>query len=395
MIVNKSYSARESFLVFGSPAIGDEEILEVVNVLKSGWLGTGPKVMEFERNFRSYKNAEYSIAVNSATAALHLSFLVSDLNAGDEVITTANTFCATVNAIIHAGATPVLVDIDPVTYNLDVEQIEAAITPRTRAICPVHFAGLPCKMDEIVRIAKKYGLLIIEDCAHATETQYRGKTAGTIGDFGCFSFYVTKNVVTAEGGMIITKKQEYADRLKILALHGMTKDAWKRFGDSGYQHYEVVEAGFKYNMPDIQAALGIHQLARVERNWLRRREIWEMYTTRLKHLPLSLPAPANQLDRHAFHLFPIRVSASKSGITRDEFLKEMTSRKIGVGVHYLSIPEHPFYQREFGWKPEDYPEAMAFGRETVSLPLSAKLTDEDVEDVILAIENILDLCHAS
>lgn len=390
MKTDRAYVTRDSFLVFGSPAIGEEEISEVVNVLRSGWIGTGPKAAEFERNFCTYKHANYAVAVNSCTAALHLSFVVSGLKPGDEVITTANTFCSTVNTIVHSGATPVLVDIDPASANLDVGKIERAITPRTRAICPVHFAGLPCEMDEIERIAQKHGLSIIEDCAHAIETLYRGKPVGTIGDFGCFSFYATKNVVTGEGGMITAKKEQHADRLKMLALHGMTKDAWKRFGDSGYQHYQVVEAGFKYNMPDIQAALGIHQLARVERNWLRRKQIWETYAMRLKHLPLGLPAAARQSDRHAFHLFSIRVGASKAGLTRDEFLNEMTIRKIGVGVHYLSIPEHPYYQEQFGWKAEDYPEAKAYGRETVSLPLSAKLTDDDVEDVILAIEDILD-----
>lgn len=384
-----TYSKRESFLVFGSPAIGEEEIAEIVAVLRSGWVGTGPKVAQFERDFSMYKAAKHAIAVNSATAALHLSFLVSNLKPGDEVITTANTFCATVNAIIHAGATPVLADIDPVTCNLDARKIEDAITPRTRAICPVHYAGLPCDMDAIGAIANKHGLLLVEDCAHAIETQYKGKHAGTIGDFGCFSFYVTKNVVTAEGGMVIAKQEQHADRLKILALHGMTKDAWKRFGDAGYKHYQVVEAGFKYNMPDIQAALGIHQLARVEENWRRRKEIWETYSARLKHLPLGLPAPANSTDRHAYHLFPIRINESRAGISRDAFLNQMTARNIGVGVHYLSIPEHPFYQKTYGWIPDDFPEAKAFGRETVSIPLSAKLTNDDVGDVICAIEDIL------
>ena len=391
MTVKTSYVIRDTFLVFGSPAIGEEEITEVLEVLRSGWIGTGPKVAEFERKIGSYLNAKHAVAVNSATAALHLSFLASGIQAGDEVITTANTFCATVNAIIHSGATPVLVDMDRATCNLDVSQIEEAVTSRTKAICPVHYAGLPCEMDEIEKLAKKYNLLIIEDCAHAVETLYKGKKAGTFGDFGCFSFYVTKNVVTGEGGMIITKQEQYADRLKILALHGMTKDAWKRFGDEGYHHYQVVASGFKYNMTDMQAALGIHQLARVNKNWLKREAIWKTYSNRLKHLPLGLPVAARPSDRHAYHLFPIRVDASKVGITRDEFLNEMAARRIGVGVHYLSIPEHPFYQKEFGWKPEDFPEAMAYGRETVSLPLSAKLMERDVEDVILAIENILNL----
>ncbi len=380
---------RDSFLVFGAPAIGEEEIAEVVSVLKSGWIGTGPKVAEFEASFLKYKNAEHAVAVSSATAALHLSFIASKLGVGDEVITTANTFCATVNAIIHSAATPVLVDIDPVTWNMDVTQIEEAITPRTRAICPVHYAGLPCEMDEIERIATKHGLLVIEDCAHAVETLYKGKPAGTFGDFGCFSFYVTKNVVTAEGGMVITNDEEKADRIKILALQGMTKDAWKRFGDSGYQHYKVIEAGFKYNMTDIQAALGIHQLARVEQNWLRRQQIWKTYSARLKHLPLGLPAPAKQSDRHACHLFPIRVRMSDTGLKRDDFLDEMTQRKIGVGVHFLSIPEHPYYQQSFDWQPDMFPNAKTFGRETVSLPLSAKLTNQDVDDVISAVEDIV------
>jgi dTDP-4-amino-4,6-dideoxygalactose transaminase len=389
---SKKYFKRESFLTFGSPAIGENEIMGIVDVLRSGWIGTGPKAAEFEANFRSYKNAQHAIAVNSATAALHLSFLVSNLKPGDEVITTANTFCATVNAIIHSGATPVLVDIDPDTYNIDTRKIENAITPRTRAICPVHYAGLPCEMGEISRIAHKNGLLVIEDCAHAIESHYEGKPVGTLGDFGCFSFYVTKNIVTAEGGMVITSNKEYADRLKILALHGMTKDAWKRFGNSGYQHYDVVEAGFKYNMPDILAVLGIHQLAQVERNWPRRKEIWTIYSERLKKFPLKLPPAAAQSDRHAFHLFPVRVNAFDAGITRDQFLKEMTDRNIGLGVHYLSIPDLSFYQERFGWRPESYPESTAFGRETISLPLSAKLSNEDIEDVILAIEDIFETC---
>lgn len=393
MTVRTSYSIRDKFLVFGSPTIDEEEISEVVKVLRSGWISTGPKAAEFEQKFQSYSNANHAIAVNSGTAALHLSFLAMGLKAGDEVITTANTFCATVNAIIHSGATPVLVDMDPVTCNLDVSQIEKTITPRTRAICPVHYAGLPCEMDEIEKLARKYNLLIVEDCAHAIETLYKGKPAGTLGDFGCFSFYVTKNVVTGEGGMIITKHKQYVNRLKTLALHGMTKDAWKRYSDTsfepGFVHYQVVESGFKYNMTDMQAALGIHQLKRVDQNWRKREAIWMTYADRLKHLPLGLPTAASPSDRHAYHLFPIRITASKAGMTREKFLNEMNNRNIGMGVHYLSIPEHPFYRKEFGWKPADFPEAMAYGRETVSLPLSAKLKDEDIDDVVLAIEDIL------
>ena len=259
----------EKFLVFGSPLVGEEEKKEVLDCLESGWLGTGPRVARFEQEFRSYKHADFVVAVNSCTAALHLSMLASDIGPGDEVITTPLTFCATVNAIIHAGAQPVLADVDPATLNIDPRQVEAKITSRTKAILPVHFAGRPCDMDALCGLAKQHGLILIEDCAHAIETTYRGRHAGTFGAFGCFSFYVTKNVVTGEGGMILTPNEHAANRLKMLALHGMTKDAWKRFGDEGYKHYYVAECGFKYNMMDIQAALGIPQLRRVEATWKR------------------------------------------------------------------------------------------------------------------------------
>jgi dTDP-4-amino-4,6-dideoxygalactose transaminase len=299
------------------------------------------------------------------------------------------TFCATVNAIIHAGATPVLADIDPVTMNIDPGEAEKKITSKTRAILPVHFAGRSCNMDALCDIAKRHDLKIIEDCAHAIETEYKGRKAGTFGDFGCFSFYVTKNVVTGEGGMVVAKNEEDIARIKMLALHGMSRDAWKRFSDEGYKHYYVVECGYKYNMMDLQAAIGIHQLKRVDANWERRREVWDIYNKAFAELPLTVPAPIEKDTRHAYHLYTILLDEEKTGISRDEFLNAMTAHNIGVGVHYLSIPEHPFYQKTFGWKPENYPNAMCIGRQTVSLPLSAKLTKEDVEDVIEAVRRIL------
>lgn len=380
---------RDTFLVFGSPAIEEAEIQEVVASMRSGWLGTGPKVARFEEDFRQYKGAKHAVAVNSCTAALHLSILAAGIGHGDEVITTAMTFCATVNAIIHAGATPVLVDIDPVTMNMDPEQVEAKVTSRTRAILPVHFAGRPCDMDALGDIAERHGLKIIEDCAHAIETEYKGRKAGTFGDFGCFSFYVTKNIVTGEGGMVLARSEEDAARIKVLALHGMSKDAWKRFSDEGYKHYQVVEAGFKYNMMDLQAAIGIHQLKRVETYWEKRRQIWQRYNEAFADLPVTLPAEPEPETRHAYHLYTILIDEKRCRIDRDAFLNAMTAHNIGVGVHYLSIPEHPYYQRTFGWRPEDYPHAMQFGRQTVSLPLSAKLTDEDIGDVTWAIRRIL------
>jgi len=380
---------KKDFLIFGAPQIKDEEINEVVDTLKSSWLGTGPKVAKFENDFKKYKGVQNALGVNSCTAALHLSLISLDLKQGDEVITTPMTFCATINTIIHAGLKPVLVDIDPISMNIDPMKIEEKITKKTKCILPVHFSGRSCEMNEIVQIAKKHELYIIEDCAHAIETEYHGKKAGTFGDFGCFSFYVTKNLVTGEGGMVITNHEESANKIKRLALHGLSQDAWKRFSDKGYQHYYVEEAGYKYNMMDIQAAIGIHQLKRIETNWSRRQEIWNNYNDKFSELPIVLPEPPEKNTRHAYHLYTILIDEKKSGLSRDSFLIKMNSEGVGVGVHYLSIPEHPYYQRKFGWKAKDYPNAMKIGRETVSLPLSPKLSDYDVDRVVNTVKKIL------
>jgi len=381
---------KEKFLTFGSPQIQENEINEIVAVLKSGWIGTGPRVARFEDAFKRYKGASFAAAVNSCTAALHLSMLAAGLEPGDEVITTPLTFCATINAIIHAGATPVLADVDPGTMNLNPVEVQRKITPKTRALLPVHFAGRPCAMDALTEIARKNNLKVIEDCAHAIETEYHGKKAGTIGDFGCFSFYVTKNLTTGEGGMVLARRKEDIERIKVLALHGMSQDAWKRFSDEGYKHYQVVECGFKYNMMDLQAALGIHQLERVEANWKRREEIWKLYNESFRNLPIGLPSDPEPETRHAYHLYTILIDPEVCGISRDEFLLSMTQRNIGVGVHYLSVPEHPFYQSRFGWKPENYPNAKRIGRLTVSLPLSPKLSEQDFTDVATAVKIILE-----
>ena len=380
---------RKDFLVFGAPSIGEQEINEVLDSLHTGWLGTGPKVARFEKDVAAYKGATHAVALNSCTAALHLSIIAAGIKPGNEVITTPMTFCATINAIIHAGAKPVLADIDPFTMNIDPNQIEAKITPKTKVILPVHFAGRPCEMDAICAIARRHNIKIIEDCAHAIETEYHGKKVGTFGEFGCLSFYVTKNVATGEGGMVLTKRAEDAARIKTLGLHGMSKDAWKRFSDEGYKHYQVVECGFKYNMMDLQAAIGIHQLARVEQNWQKRQIIWNLYNAAFKDLPITTPSESSPDTRHAYHLYTILIDEQQVGISRDTFLDLMTKQNIGVGVHYMSIPEHPYYQQTYGWKPEDYPHAMKVGRQTVSLPISAKLNDEDVDDVIIAVRNIL------
>ena len=348
-----------------------------------------PKVKQFEGEFSVYADEKYAVAVNSCTAALHLSLLSLGIGKGDEVITTAMTFCATVNAIIHTGATPVIVDCDPYTCCIDPEAISAVITSRTKAIVPVHFAGMACDMPSIMSIAEKNGLYVVEDCAHAIETTYDGKHVGTFGDFGCFSFYVTKNVVTGEGGMVLTGDKYAAERIKISALHGMSAGAWRRFSDDGYKHYQVMSAGYKYNMTDMQAAIGIHQLGRVEENWLRRKEIWGEYNNRLSGLPVTLPAKEQPNIRHGYHLYTILVDEESCGITRDNFLVEMTKRNIGVGVHYRCIPTHPYYNEAFGWQPEDYPNSYRIGESTVSIPLSSRLSDQDVSDVVDAISSIL------
>lgn len=383
----KAYEGAEvlsEYIIFGAPQIERAEIDEVVAVLESGWLGTGPRVAQFEKDFAAYKGVSGAAAVNSCTAALHLALVASDLEPGDEVITTSLTFAATANAIIHAGATPVVVDVDPLTMNIAPEAIRSAITSRTKALVPVHFAGRPCEMSEIGQLADQHDLKLIEDCAHAIESQYQGKPIGTFGDFGCFSFYVTKNVVTGEGGMLIAKNENLLSRIKTLALHGLSKDAWKRFSDTGYVHYDVVECGFKYNMMDIQAAIGLHQLRRVEQSWLRRQEIWDYYNRELSDLPVTLPAAPASDTRHALHLYTLLIEGD-----RDAFLRQMHEAGIGCGVHYRSLTEHPYYQERFGWRPDDTPHATSIGRRTASIPLSARLTDAEVERVVAAVRRAL------
>jgi dTDP-4-amino-4,6-dideoxygalactose transaminase len=310
---------------------------------------------------------------------LFLALKALDIGPGDEVITTAMTFVATVNSIVHTGATPVLADIDPVTWNIDPNEIERRITPKTKAIMPVHFAGRPCDMDAIMYLAQKYNLYVIEDCAHAIETEYKGKKAGTFGDFGVFSFYATKNITTGEGGMVISNDPKKIDRIKRLALHGLSRDAWKRFSDEGYQHYYAEEAGYKYNMTDLQAAIGIHQLKKIERFYERRKEIWQRYMMELQPLVVNLPAQIDASTRHALHLFTL-VLKGDSDTSRDELLMKLTKHGIGVGVHYLSIMQHPFYNKAFDHA--EFENALRFGSNTISLPISPKLTTSQTSYII-------------
>src|SRR3989344_3979770 len=296
---------RKKFLIFGSPKIGKEEIKEVVDSLKSGWIGTGPKVARFEKMVSEFTGAKYAIALNSATAGMHLSLIACGIKSGDEVITTPMTFAATANVIEHIGATPIFADIDTPTMNIDPIKIEKKITKKTKAIIPVHMAGRPCNMTQIRKLAKAYNLKVIEDAAHAFGAKYRNKKIGSISDTSCFSFYVTKNLVTGEGGMVTTNDKRVAEKIRIYSLHGMSKDAWKRYSDSGFKHYMIEVPGFKYNMMDLQAAIGIHQLKAFEENQKRRNEIWDFYNSSLKDLPLICPADPEKNTEHARHLYTI------------------------------------------------------------------------------------------
>jgi dTDP-4-amino-4,6-dideoxygalactose transaminase len=380
---------RTTYLTFGAPTIEEDEIREVEATLRSGWIGTGPRVARFEEAFRSYLGVPHTVATNSGSSALHLSLLVAGVGPGDEVLTTAHTFCATVNAIIHTGAKPVLVDVDRATQNIDPEQIAGAITDRTRVILPVHFAGRPCDMDAILGIARKHGAYIINDAAHAIEAEWKGAKIGRTGDASCFSFYVTKNITTIEGGMISTPHEKWAQTAKIYALHGLTADAWKRFSDDGFKHYEVTVPGFKYNMTDVEAAIGLHQLARIERWAARRREIWDRYNEAFADLPVFVPEPEQEGTVHARHLYTVLIDTDTFGMTRDRVQNELHKRMIGTGVHYTALHQHRFYQRTLGVREGQFPNTEFIAERTLSLPFSATLSDRDVGDVIEAVRDVV------
>lgn len=388
-IENEMKQRRENFLVYGAPLLEQEEMDEVMDTIRSGWLGTGPKTKKFEKMMCEYTGAKYAVAVSSCTAALHLSMMSSGVGPGDEVITTPMTFCATANSVIHTGATPKFVDVFKDTMLMDPSLLEAAITPNTKAIIPIHLSGRMCDLDAIHEIAGKHGITVIEDAAHCIEGTYKGRKVGSISHLTAFSFYVTKNLTTTEGGMILTDDEELASKLSVFALHGMSKDAWKRFSSTGYSHYEVVLPGYKCNMTDMQASLGIHQLNKLERMLVRRNEIWARYQTELQGLGLGLPAPDDEGNRHARHLYTVMVDKDACGVSRDEMLTRLNEEKIGSGVHYTALHLHPYYRERFGYKPGDFPNTEWIGDRTLTLPLSAKLTDDDVDDVIWALRRIL------
>lgn len=380
---------RKNYLVFGSPLVEKEEINEVTDSMKSGWLSTGPKAASFEGLIKNYLKTKHVKAVNSCTAAMHLSLIAAKVGYEDEVITSPLTFSSTANVITHVGAIPVFVDVEKDTALIDVEQIEAKITKKTKAIMPVHLHGRPCKMDKIMKLAKKYNLVVIEDAAHALGASYKNKKIGTIGDFTCFSFYVTKNLTTGEGGMVSIKNKQFVEQIEMYALHGMSRGAWKRYSDEGFSHYLIEVPGYKYNMMDLQAAIGIHQFKKFHQMQKRRKEIWKMYNIAFKDLPLTLPAPISKEISHAYHLYTIIIKPETLKINRDFFLKALHEENIGVGVHYISLHLHPYYKNRFNYKKSDFPNAAFISDRIISLPLSPKLTNQDVKDVIEAVKKIL------
>jgi dTDP-4-amino-4,6-dideoxygalactose transaminase len=380
---------RERYLTFGAPCFGPEERAAALACLDSGWVGSGPRVAELEDRFRAYVGAEVAVAVSSASAALHLALLELRLEPGSDVITTPMTFCSTANAIVHAGCRPIFADCERETSNIDPAEIERHITPRTRAIVPVHFAGRPCDMAAIRRIATLHGLHVVEDCAHAIEATIDGRHCGTFGDFGCFSFYVTKNMTTVEGGAVTASSREAGARLKTRALHGMSADAWRRYSDEGFVHYQVEAPGFKYNLTDLAASIGLVQLGKLEDFWERRRALWERYRHELADLPLVLPAPTPPGVCHAHHLFTCLVDDTRTRVTRDQLVRELHELRIGTGVHYTALHLHPYYSKTYGFRRGDFPNAEWIGDRTFSIPLSPAVSDEDADDVVRALRLVL------
>ena len=380
---------RKDFLVFGAPLISEDEIEEVVATLRSGWIGTGPRVKKFEGQFASYVGARHAVALNSCTAGLHLSLIVSDIGPGDEVITSPLTWCATANVILHVGARPVFVDVDRRTGNIDANKIAATVTDKTRAIMPVHFAGRACDMDAIMEIAQKHDLRVIEDAAHALESTWKGRKVGQIGDLTSFSFYPNKNITTIEGGMVVTNDGDRAQRIRILSLGGVSSDAWKRFHAAGPTHVQVVEAGYKYNMTDVQAAIGIRQLEKVETYHRRREALWNFYAEALSDLPLTPPLPPEPDCRHAYHLYTVLVDTEHARLDRGALRAALKDRNIGTGLHYPALHLQPLYRQTCGTYPGQFPNAEYLSERTLSLPLSPRVSDEDARDVAAAVKTLL------
>jgi perosamine synthetase len=379
---------REDFIPFHVPDVGEEEIASVVETLRSGWLTTGPKVKKFEDDFGRFVGSSYAIAVNSGTAALHLALDAIGIEEGDEVIVPTMTFTATAEVVLYFKAKPVLVDCQPDTLNIDPGQIDSAITPKTKAIMPVDFGGQPCDYDAILEIARRRGLKVIEDAAHALPASYKGDKVGAISDITCFSFYATKTITTGEGGMATTENPEWADRMRMMSLHGISKDAWKRYTAEGSWYYEVHSPGYKYNLTDVAAALGLVQLAKCARFYEDRNRIAARYDAAFAELaeverPVVLPG-----REHARHLYVIQINPERLRIGRNEFIEALKQKNIGTSVHFIPLHLHPFYRDTFGYKPCDFPNASAVFERIISLPIFPGMSDEQIERVIESVRSI-------
>ncbi|MBI5749436.1 MAG: DegT/DnrJ/EryC1/StrS family aminotransferase [Nitrospinae bacterium] len=389
----------KKIIQFHKSSILHDEIKEVVDTLKSGWITTGPKTKRFEEDFRKYIGCKYAIGLNSCTAGLHLALAALNIGEGDEVITTPITFPATANVIIHQKATPVFVDVKIDTLNIDVSKIEEKITSRTKAIMPVHFAGHPCDMGKIMDIAMRNKLSVIEDAAHAIESEYNGKKVGNIGDFTSFSFYATKNITTGEGGMLTTNNDELAEKARMLSLHGISKDAWKRYGKEGFQHWELFYPGFKYNMFDIQAAIGIHQLKKIESFLKIRKKYVDMYNEAFEDVPEILPLKIKGRIKHAHHLYVIIIKTEELNADRDEIMSEIQNNGVGLGVHFRTLHLQPYYQNPNPkskirnhrlYKRGMFPVAEYASDRVISLPLYPKMSVLDVKYVIKVVKEVIE-----
>ena len=374
---------KKQFITFGKPSVGSDEIKFITKVIRSKWIGSGPITEKFEIQFKNYKKSKYALSVNSCTAALHLSLMHCGIKNNDEVITTPMTFASTINSIILAGAKPVLADINMNNFNIDPTEIEKKITKKTKAILIVHLAGLPCDMTQILRIAKKYNLKLIEDCAHAIESKYKGKHVGNFGTTGCFSFYSTKNLTTGEGGMVICNNHNIYKKIRVARLHGLSKDAWKRnlpesAKTNKFQHYDVSEVGLKYNMIDINAAMGIVQLKKLDNNWKIRKKLFQLYKKKLSNLPFMFQEFNNKDIKHAYHLILLVIDKKKTKKKRDDLVIYLKKNKIGCGINYRCVTNMSIYRKMFSWDKNTCLNSKYIGDNTLSLPLHPTLTLKEV-----------------
>jgi len=390
---------RDKMLPFGAPWFDEAEYAEVLDTLKSGWISTGPKTKQFEKEFAEYVGARYAVALNSCTAGLHLSLVVLGIGPGDEVIVPSLTFGATANVVEHVGARPVLVDIDPVMLTIDPVCVERAITRCTKAIIPVHYAGMPSDLDALHELAQRYNLTMIEDAAHAIGAKYQGRTVGSISPLTNFSFYANKNLSTAEGGMVTTDDAELEERLRVYHLHGLSRDAWKRYHTKAFSPSEVVLPGFKYNMTDLQASLGIHQLRKQERFIARREEIASLYDEAFRNMdglvwtpprPHDVGSYGEPMNRHVLHLYPILIDTTRLTVDRNQVISALLAENIGASMHFTPLHMMPYYRNKYGYKPDDFPNARWVGTSEISLPVQPQMSDEDAEDVVRAMRKVLE-----